>query len=207
VTPSATPAGPVAGGPSAADVDRVVQHVLERSPSLGGTRLLCVDGAAGSGKTTLAARLERAFSSAGCRVQTLHMDDVYEGWDGLAQGRRTVAASVVEPLRRDEPGRYRRWDWHRDRYAEELVVEPGGVLLVEGVGSGNAAYADAVTCLVWVEAPPAVRLERGLARDGEHMRERWLDWRERETALFDRERTRERADLIADGVADGLGGS
>jgi uridine kinase len=201
-----TSGGSAAGEPSGAVVERVVADVLDRPASLGRGRLVCVDGPAGSGKTTLAAHLERAFAHAlggGLRVQTVHMDDVYEGWDGLDEGRRTVAEAVVDRLRREVPGRYRRWDWHHDRYAEQHLVEPGGVLLVEGVGSGNAAYCPAVTCLVWVDAPPAVRLERGLARDGEHLRERWLAWREQETALFERERTRERADVVVDGLGDG----
>jgi aldose 1-epimerase len=203
-------AGVVAGDASGiADgvVDRVVAGVLERPATLGRTRLVCVDGGAGSGKTTLAARLEHAFRTAlgdGARVETLHMDDVYEGWDGVAEGRRTVATSVIEPLRRGVPGRYRRWDWHRDAYAEQRVVEPVDVLVVEGVGSGNSAYDDVTGCLVWVAAPPAVRLERGLARDGEHMRERWLAFRRAEEAMFAREGTRERADLVMDGVGGDL---
>ncbi len=57
-----------------------------------------------------------------------------------------------------------------------------------------------MTCLVWVEAPSVVRLERGVARDGEHMRSHWLTWAEQEEAMFERERTRERADVVVDGT-------
>ena len=74
------------------------------------------------------------------------------------------------------------------------------MLLIEGVGSGNGAYHDAITCLVWVEAPPVVRLERGVARDGEHMRDQWLAWQKHEKAMFAREQTRERADVVVDGT-------
>jgi uridine kinase len=112
---------------------------------------------------------------------------------------RAVAEDVVEPLRRGRPGRYRRYDWVRQQPAEEHVVEPVDVLLVEGVGAGNAAYADAITLLVWVEAPAEDRLERGLARDGVGMREHWLAWRTAEDAMFAEHGTRGRADLVVDG--------
>jgi uridine kinase len=133
-------------------------------------------------------------------VRVVHMDNLYPGWTGLATGMATLAGSVVDPLRTGTAGRYRRWDWHRDQPAEERVVEPCEVLVVEGVGSGARTVADAVTVLVWVETPSAVRLERGLARDGADLRHRWLAFRAEEDAMFARERTRERADVVVDGT-------
>ena len=186
----------------------LVRRVLDHPATLGAGRLLCVDGPAGSGKTTLAAALDRglrdALPSPGApagrpRVRTVHMDDLYPGWSGLEAGMRTLASSVVAPLRDGRPGRYRRWDWHRDGFAEERVVDPVDVLVVEGVGSGCAAVADAVTCLVWVSAPGDVRRERGTARDGEGVREHWAAWQRREAVVLARERTRERADVRVDG--------
>jgi len=194
--------------------ERLVADLLTRAPSLGRTRLVCVDGPAGSGKTTLAAGLRRAArdalrspGSASHRehVELVHMDNVYEGWSGMERGMDVVARDVVGPLRENRPGRYRRWDWHRSTYAEEHVVRPVDVLLLEGVGSGNAAYADAITMLVWVETTPELRLSRGLDRDGEAMREHWLRWADEEQAMFAEHRTRERADVVVDGVTGLLG--
>jgi uridine kinase len=187
--------------------DRIAGAVLAQPPTLGSGRLVCVDGPAGSGKTTLAAALRRRLRdrlrsghSGAAEVRMVHMDDVYEGWAGLASGIATVAESVVGPLRCGRPGTYRRYDWHDGRFAEERLVEPCAVLLVEGVGAGASAYADAITCLVWVEAPSDVRLSRGLARDGADLREHWVAWRAQEEAMFARERTRERADAVVDGL-------
>jgi hypothetical protein len=129
---------------------------------------------------------------------------VYDGWTGLDLGMRTVATDVVEPLRRGRPGRYRRYDWHRAAFVEEHGVGPVDVLLLEGVGSGNAAYDEAITCLVWVETGAALRLQRGLDRDGSAMRRHWLAWRRQEDAMFEREHTRERADLLVDGATSRL---
>lgn len=191
----------------------LVASVLAKPPTLGGGRLVCVDGPAGSGKTTLAATLNRGFRDAlrapGApadrgHVRMVHMDDVFAGWSGLAAGIDTVATSVVAPLESGQPGRYRRYDWYAGRFAEERVVPPCDVLVLEGVGSGGpgrGGYGDAITCLVWVDTPADVRLARGLERDGEQMRDHWLTWGEQEDAMFARERTRERADVVVDGRA------
>lgn len=178
---------------------QVLAHALGRPPALAGTRLVCVDGPAGSGKTTLATAVAD-LAAESSTVRVVHLDDVYEGWDGLDDALDRVAREVVAPLRSGRPGRYRRYDWHARRLAETHVVEPVDVLVLEGVGSGGSAYADAISTLVWVEAPAAVRLRRGLARDGEDLRDEWLAWMAREAQVHDRERTRERADIVVDGA-------
>ena len=79
---------------------------------------------------------------------------------------------------------------------DEVAAGARRLLVVEGVGSGSRAWAPWITALVWVEAAPEIRLARGLARDGEEVREHWLAWTEDEQRLFAREETRERADLV-----------
>jgi dephospho-CoA kinase len=68
------------------------------------------------------------------------------------------------------------------------------------VGSGDRAHADLCTVLVVVTAPDDVRLARGLARDGEMVREEWLAWMAAEREHLAAERTAERADLAVDGA-------
>lgn len=177
----------------------VAAWVLAAEPTLGKGRLVCVDGPAGAGKTTLADALVDRFREEGASVQLVHMDDVYAGWSGLKDGMATFERSVVAPLRIGQPGYYRRYDWGRSTYAEEHEVEPCDVLVVEGVGSGATAYDEAITCLLWVETPRDLCLARGLARDGEAMRDHWLAWRVEEERMFDQERTELRADLVVDG--------
>ena len=79
-------------------------------------------------------------------------------------------------------------------------MEPAPLLVLEGVGSGASRFADLVTVLVWIEAGHDVRLERGLARDGEAFAPHWERWAADEAVLFARERTRERAHVVLDGT-------
>ncbi|MBJ7451459.1 MAG: uridine kinase, partial [Blastococcus sp.] len=55
----------------------VAAGIMAAGPRLGGTRLVCVDGPAGSGKTTFAGRLAAAL---GDDAELVHMDDLYAGW-------------------------------------------------------------------------------------------------------------------------------
>ncbi|MCW2815062.1 MAG: hypothetical protein JWN84_2517 [Nocardioides sp.] len=131
------------------------------------------------------------------------MDDLYDGWSGLPRVDAQVG-TLLRPLAEGRPGHYRRYDWDAHRWGETVEVEPpgqGGLLVLEGVGSGSRACADLQTVLVWVEAPRDLRLARGLARDGEHLREVWLTWQASEDEHFARERTRQRADLVVPGTA------
>ena len=187
---------PAVPSPAAEAAETLLDLAGRRPATLGDGRLICVDGPAGSGKTTLAAAI--LALAPGARV--VHMDDLYDGWDGLPR----VAAqldTLLGPLADGEPGHYRRYDWHAAAYAETVTVPPGDLLVLEGVGSGSARHAGLTTALAWVEAPAGLRLRRGIARDGEGMRAEWERWQVAELEHFARERTRERADLVVDTAA------
>ncbi|PUA79585.1 uridine kinase family protein [Nocardioides currus] len=175
--------------PSEEWATRVLEHASATAPTLGDGRLVCIDGPAGSGKTTLAEALAELTGA-----PVVHTDEMLEGWRGLPG----LAASVDALLRPLAAGRssWRRWDWHASAWAERVPVAPAPLLVVEGVGAGAAAYDDLVTTLVWVEAEPEVRLDRWRRRDGEMMAAHWEQWLADEDALHARERTRERADLV-----------
>jgi uridine kinase len=169
----------------------VAERVLAAAPTLGPGRLVCVDGPAGSGKTTLAAAVADVVPG----TQVVHCDELLQGWRGLP-GLATTVRRMLAPLAAGEPGQWVRWDWYVDAWAETHTVEPGGLLVVEGVGSWSPGIADLVGVLVWVEAESSLRLERGLARDGEAMRPQWEQWRLDEDELFQRLGTRRHADLV-----------
>lgn len=176
--------------------ESIVDELERRTPTLGAGRLLCIDGPAGSGKTTLAAAVaERVVGAV-----VIHVDDLFQGWDGLPYADQQHHR-LLRALDQGRLGYWTRWDWHVDRWAETHRVDTAPPLLVlEGVGSGAASHADLHTLLVWVEAPEELRRERGLARDGDDFAPHWERWAADEERLFAREVTRERADLVVDGT-------
>ncbi|MCY7342361.1 MAG: uridine kinase [Pseudonocardia sp.] len=174
----------------------VADRVCRADPRCGATRLVCVDGPSGSGKTVLADRLAIALRG----PALVHMDDLYPGWDGLADAVSLLEDLVVAPLAAGRPARYRRYDWGRGEYAEEHDLGTPPLLVVEGVGSGARAIATRAVLLMWVEAPREERFRRGISRDGESYRPHWERWARHEDAHFTVEGTRVRADLLVDGA-------
>jgi len=174
--------------------------LLSRPPTFGGAdgprgRLLCLDGPAGSGKTTLAGEIATLAADRGIPTTVIHLDDLYDGWSGLPRLSEQLDPLLL-PLAQGETGSYRRYDWAAGRLAETVTVAPTPLLILEGVGSGLAAYRRLRTMLVWVDAPTDVRLARWRARDGDRAEPFIAGWQRDEEALFARERTREAADLI-----------
>lgn len=167
----------------------VHDHARRSVPAVGGPRLVCIDGPAGSGKTTIATALAELEPEVGL----VHMDDLYEGWTGLP----TVAdqlATLLPDLARGRAGRYRRYDWYAGARAEQVTVPPTSWVVIEGVGAGHRRFAELHTLLVWVTAPLPVRHERWLDREGSD--EWWEHWRRAEEHHFARDDTRSRADLV-----------
>ncbi len=160
---------------------------------------MCLDGPAGSGKTALAGAVATSSAGTPATVRVVHLDDLYDGWAGL-DGVGDALGGLLGPLAEGRAGSYRRYDWHARAFVETVEVAPVPLLVLEGVGSGTAARTVAPTLLAWVEAPPDLRLARGLARDGEALQAQWVRWQRREDAHFARERTRARADVVVDGT-------
>ncbi len=181
----------------------VLEHTFGQPPLLGGGRMICIDGPAGSGKTTLADALLAAATDRVERPQVLHLDDLLDGWSGLDSLGPRLRNYVVGPLASRHQGRYRRYDWATGRFAEEHRIAPLDLLILDGVGSGSRDLRSRRATLVWVEASPLVRLRRGLERDGAQLRDAWLQWMADEARHFAEQRTRELADFRVDGATSG----
>ena len=179
--------------------DRSTDHVSEivalvdSTPArCGQTRLVAIDGPSGSGKTTLARQVADVLSA-----PTVHMDDLYPGWDGLRAGTHRADEWIVQPLREGRAARYQRWDWEAEEYAEWVQLPATDVLVLEGCGSGALPGGAFASVLVWVEAAEHVRRARGIARDP-GFAAFWDLWAAQERRLYEADRTWERADLVVD---------
>ncbi|MBM9460638.1 4-amino-4-deoxy-L-arabinose transferase [Nocardioides sp. zg-536] len=169
----------------------MLAHALARPATLGAGRLICLDGPAGAGKTTLAQRLRELAPDA----VVLGTDEMLAGWRGLPGLAATVEA-LLRPLATGRPGRWPRWDWTEDRWAGEQVQQPVPLLVLEGVGCYSPRYAELVTTLAWVEASPATRARRAARRDGDAFAEHWPTWLADEERLHAETGTRRHADVL-----------
>lgn len=177
-------------------VAELADAALAAPARCGRSRIVLIDGPAGSGKTTLAARLGDKLGA-----QVLHADDMYEGWSGLATLGDTLVGHVLAPLSRGERAGFARWDWFASARAERIEVPPADAVVIEGVGVGQSAARPFASLVVYVDAPRGERLARGIARDGEALSAEWHAWQEEESAFLARERTRASADVLLDGTA------
>jgi uridine kinase len=171
-------------------------ELVRASPArLGGTRLVVVDGPAGSGKTTFADRLAGALGGA----PVVHLDDLYDGWtlDGVVDRLRT---QVLDPVAAGRAARFLGYDWAAAAFAVPTTVPATGVLLVEGCGAAARSLDDVVSLRVWVSAPPEVCARRWADRGGAAMTLHQPAWAEAEAAVFAREDTAARADVRVDGA-------
>ena len=167
----------------------------------GATRVVLIDGPAGSGKTTLANRLGDALGAPSVHTQVLHADDMYEGWDGLPTLWEILGERVLEPLSRGEQAGFERWDWATSARAEHIDVPASDVLVIEGVGVAQRAARPYASLVIYVDAPWSERLARGVARDGEAMRAEWEVWQCAEEEFLNAEGTSQASDIVVDGMA------
>lgn len=166
-------------------VRTLVQRILAlRSQVSGRPVLVAVDGRSGSGKTELAATLTGPLTTAGLDVTTVHLDDLYHGWSGLAAALGPLCEGVLSPLSEGLPGRYESWDWHRHQAGPVVEIAPCDVVIVEGVGAHAVPCSDLLDLSLWLDAPAPVRRERALARDGDVFAPHWEQWARQEEELL-----------------------
>ncbi len=179
----------------------VIDDLVSRPARLGATRLLALDGPAGSGKTTLARDLaallpSHALSVDVAGVAVVSMDDLYDGWAGLRpELEERVVRQLIGPLAQGRPAHWQAYDWTAGAFGSWSELPPPEVLILEGCGSGARRYAPFTSLLVWVEAAPEKRTSRAVARDGAEVLDHWSTWSRDESRHFAANDTRARASL------------
>jgi uridine kinase len=168
---------------------RPVLRLIEAARPARGFTFVGIGGRGGAGKSTLAALVHDA--------QIVGTD---EFWDGSGFDLSRLRAEVFDPLSVGDPARFASWDWRRKAAGPVRTVTPTGVVVVEGVCALHRQFRDDYDVRVWVEAPYATRLARGVARDGEEARRTWIDhWMPMEERYIARDNPVAVADVVVDG--------
>jgi uridine kinase len=182
-------------------VDSHVRRFLDLAADIravpGAVRFVGVDGLGGAGKTTFATRLAAAANGA----PVVHTDD-FASHDVPLDWAARFLDEVIDPLLAGRPATFYPYDWVARRPAPApLTIEPAPIVVIEGVSATRAAWRDRLALRIWVECPRDLRLQRGLARDGEALREFWRSWMAAEDDYVATENPRAHADLVIDGAA------
>ena len=171
------------------------------------TRLVFIDGLGGAGKSVLAEALAAELGA-----PVVQGDDFYRASAerresptesesvGASYDWRRLKQQVLAPLARGKDARYQRYDWSHDRLSDWVVVPRQATVVVEGVYVLRTELRRYASVSIWVETPREVRLDRGIERDGEAARSRWIDeWMPAEDAYVAAMRPDAAATLVVDG--------
>lgn len=190
-------------------MEAIVQEVTKSVNKLAESRnraekplIIAIDGRCGSGKTTLAARLNEQN---GWRV--FHMDDFFLRPEQRTEERFAMPGGNVDherfleeillPLQNGvQTFFYRPFDCQRQDFAEAVAVPAETVNIVEGSYSCHPALWDAYDLRVFLDVTETEQERRILLRNGKDrammFQERWIPLEER---YFEAYRIKERCEL------------
>ena len=173
-----------------------LKDLLSQEARCGRTHVLAIDGRAGAGKTTLAVELFLALSLEKA-VTLIHLDEIYDGWNGaLDHSLSRKLADLLKEISEGNTYKLSIYDWSLNKYTREREIFPTDVLIIEGVGSAQAAVRKYATATIWLDISSPIGLSRVLERDGGSIASEMIQWQVQEEAHFLADQTRENSDFI-----------
>ena len=158
--------------------------------------LIAIDGRAGAGKTTLAARFFEELS-VDKTVEVIHMDDLYDGWENALGERLTQSLkSIVKSQEKKAAFEIDIFNWKTMSFDSKRRINPVDILILEGVGAGQKTVRDAGATIYWLDIDAEVGIQRVLKRDGNQIAAQMKLWQIAQELHFLRDKTRENAQHI-----------
>jgi len=188
------------------DYQSGIEFTLNRILSLqesGKLPIVLIDGRAASGKSQFAKDLAEAYFQVDRQAaRTIHMDDLYPGWNGLAEGSVYLLTNILLPLANSRSANWQVWNWRKNhRGAEEpgngrREFSGGTLLIVEGCGSISRLSYEHSDFQVWIDADDKERKERFSLRDQGKFDEYFGIWSAQEDEYYEKEKSKQLAQLI-----------
>ena len=149
----------------------VIQEEIQRIFQTHAAPLIAVDGRCASGKTTLAAQMQKEWD---CNV--IHMDDFFLRSEQQTEERlrqpggnvdwERFRAEVLTPFRQGVPFSYRPYDCHIRDFQEPVRIIPDRLTVVEGSYSCHPELWGDYGLHIFLSISPDEQLRRIQARDG-----------------------------------------
>lgn len=167
--------------------------------------IVAIDGRCGSGKTTLAARLQKEL-----RCTVYHMDDFFlrpeqRTEERLSQPGENVdherfLEEVLLPLRSGQAVTYRPYVCSQQRLSEPVTMAPDHLAIVEGSYACHPSLREHYDLRIFLTIDPQEQLRRIEERSGtekaQQFRDRWIPLEERYFQAFD---VQTRCDMCVNG--------
>ena len=178
------------------DIQSIIKSIKRKQQNKQ-TLLIAIDGRSGSGKSYLAEELKKQLPNV--KIVSL---DVFGMYNGKISSERVIN-EVITPLKNNQVANYKGYEKGYEN--EHYSVEPGGIVVLDGIFALNSDLEFYYDYKIWVECPPEIGYERGVARDlelsGTDNSNRWLSyWMPKEEEFIKAEKPQDKADYIVDGA-------
>ncbi|HSX41006.1 MAG TPA: AAA family ATPase [Candidatus Saccharimonadales bacterium] len=173
---------------------------IKKTPRKNKTFLIGIDGFGGSGKSTLAKLLKEQLEN----VSIVEVDDFYLPSLGHAD-RKRILDQVILPLVREKSAKYQIFDWKKNRLTDWKTIQPGAVVIIDGISAMHQEFINYLDFRIWIECPQEVGFKRGVerdkVRDGVDTKEKWQNiWMPQEKEYVDSQNPAQYADYVINGV-------
>lgn len=174
---------------------QAIDKLLHKILSLSATKemvFIAIDGMPGGGKSTLTKHIIQRIP----HIKLVRMDSFFNPSLNTDEFKR-LKENVLIPLKNNKIANFKVYDWKEKKLTDADPIEPGGIILVEGISSMEKDLIDLYDYKIWIDCPPEVGLERSLARDKGHFRELWINkWIPETIQYIKEQKPHLKADLI-----------
>jgi len=179
------------------NLSELVDKLNESGKKCGQTKIIVIDGPAGSGKTTLAESLSGLLEN--CPI--IHMDGIYEGWENALSPKtsKDLVQWIINPLLEKKSIEYIKYDWNLEKRIEKVVINNSKVIIIEGVGSSTFEVSKHASLKLWIEVNKETGISRVLTRDGQQIQQQMKKWQTQESKFFIENNSKENSDIWIDG--------
>jgi uridine kinase len=173
-----------------------------KSPKVGGTIFVAIDGHGGSGKSTFAKLLSKHVQAE--IIQT----DAFASWKNPTDWHSSLIEKVFLPIQNGAThlsyDRSKWWDDHHPAPVKDQSVT--NIMILEGVRSLRAELREYISLGILVDTPREVCLARGLERDlgtgktRQELLKLWTEWLDSEDLYFENDVPYKYADIVVNGT-------
>lgn len=158
--------------------------------------IIAIDGPAGAGKTTLAEHLSAALSLK-YKCTTIHMDDLYNGWDHPFDFHLSDALEAAcSSHRKSQRYSLSLFDWMKNEYGSAIEMPQAELLILEGVGASQSSIRSYLSASIWIDIEAEIGVKRVLSRDGDGIASHMQDWLLKQEGHFLKNQSQSAADFV-----------